>query len=146
MSASIGKTIQRYGFTVESLDVFDFVSKNKTFGYLVESRCMTDKDTKNCLNAQFRKDPTNPTSDMTLTMDSNCQLIFYVNFHTVFALMALLQEAVFKEKVELEYYRDFARAALSKLDEYIQLGIAAAVSPGLISNIYRRTRIAARSL
>ncbi len=120
--------IQRYAFRVESLDVFDFISRNKTFGYLVESRCEDPKQVKNCLNVQFRKDPTNPSSDLTLAMDSNCQLIFYVNFHTIFTLLTLLQEAVFKQKVELEYYRDFARAALSKLDEYVQLGLAFAVS------------------
>ncbi len=121
--------MQRFDFAVESIDMFDFVTRNRAFARLIESRCINPAEAKRCLGAQFVHDPLNPTSDLTLSMDSNCQLVFCMNSHTVFSIILLLQEAVSKENVELAYYKDFARAALSKLEEFIQLGIAFAVLP-----------------
>ena len=103
------------------------MTKNKAFGYLLESKCLEKVETKNCLSAQFKNDTSSPMSDLSVILTNNCHLIFCVNFHTIFSLATYLSEAVFKETVETEYYRDFAEAALNKIDQYVQLGIAMAV-------------------
>lgn len=82
---------------------------------------------KNCLSIQFQYDPKNPNSDLSLLMQNNCNLILYANFATIFTLAAKVTTAIFKEDIEMAYYIEFAKAALSKIDQYIQYGITYAV-------------------
>ena len=120
--------MQKFVFSLASIDIRDFISTNKAFDFLLESRCADVNEAKSCIYAQFINDTSSPKSDLNLIMNSNSQLLFCINFHTIFSLASNLGEAVFKESIEMAYYRDFAKAALTKIDEYIQLGIAMAVT------------------
>ena len=114
-------------FSVANIDVFDNISINKAFKCLLESRAVDEKRAKNCLSIQMHYDPKNPVSDLSLIMQNNCNLILYMNFDTIFTLGSKIATAVFKEDIETSYYTEFAKAALSKIDQYIQYGISYAV-------------------
>ena len=70
---------------------------------------------------ELQHNPDNPASDLTVVMQNNCNLILYLNFSTIFSLAAQISSAVLKEDIETSYYKDFANAALNKIEQYIQL-------------------------
>jgi len=76
---------------------------------------------------QYRYHSENPNSDLSLILTNNTQLFFYINLYTIFTLSLELTSAIFKENIETAYYKEFADAALKKIDQYIQLGISYAV-------------------
>jgi len=127
LGASISKQCQKFGFGIESLDIIDYMTKNKAFKYLLESRCKDESERKSCLNIQFKFDTANPQSDLGLILTNNCHLIFCINFNTIFTVATYMAEAIFKEQIETSYYRDFAKAAMNVIDQYVQIGIAFAV-------------------
>lgn len=93
----------------------------------MESQRVEMGDAKRCLNMQYRYHSDNPSSDLSLIVTNNTNLVFYVNLYTIFVLSSELTGAVFKENIETAYYREFADAALKKIDQYIQLGVSYAV-------------------
>ena len=120
---SLSKQTQKVGFIIQSIDIRDFISHNKDFSHLLESRFSLGEEPKKCLSVRFINDSTNPKSDLNLFISNNCQLVLCANFHTIFTLASKLAQAVMKEDVDIKYYKDFAQAALTKIEEYIQLGI-----------------------
>ena len=125
--ASLSKQIQKFGFIIESIDIFDYITTNKAFRYLLESRCFEQSNTKNCLNMQFTVNTGNPSSDLNLILRNNCNWILCINYDSIFTLAKKISRAVFKENVDTSYYNDFGRAAKNKINEYIQLGVVFAV-------------------
>ena len=123
----ISKRVQTFYFSVESFDVLDYVTRNKELQYLLESRMLNNSPKKNCLDLNLSCDSGHPNSDLMLVLTNNCQLRFCVNFCTIFTLASKISDAVLKENIETAYYKEFAKAALSKIDQYIQLGVSYAV-------------------
>lgn len=123
----MGNQSQLFTFSVGEFDIVDYISVNPRFKYLLESQSSDKNEAKNCFSFQFKYDSTNPTSDISLILTNNCNLLFYVNFFTIFTVSAELTGAIFKENIETAYYKEFADAALKKIDEYIQLGVIYAV-------------------
>jgi len=112
---------------IESFEILDFISQNKNFKYLLESRCFEQGKDKSCLNAQMTIDSENPVSSLSLIVKNNSNLIICLNYDTIFTLAKKVSAAIFKETIDTSYYKEFGDAVHKKIDEYIQLGVIFAV-------------------
>jgi len=113
---------------------------NTEFQYFLESRSINKNMPKSCIDLRFTNDPNDPESDLQLVLTNNCQLRFCLNSYSVFTLASKLSEAVLKENIETSYYKEVAKAALSKIDQYIQVGLSYAVFPLLYTLIEKYLR------
>ncbi len=103
------------------------MTKIQAFEFILATKSQTNAASKTCLAISLRHDTGDPNSDLALTVKNNAQLIICPNYYTFLTIAANLGSAVLKEEVEVSYYQDFAKAAISKVEAYIQLGMVYAV-------------------
>ena len=125
--------MQRLNAKIQSIDITDSIAKNPLFRYILESKFTENSSAghsqeKECLNINFINNTKAIKSNLYLSVTNSCQFVLCSNFHTFFTVGSLLGEAALKEKVDVKYYKDFAKAALAKLEELIQMGMSFAVS------------------